>query len=100
MRLPLCKKIITEPLAHLKRGGEFESVDDGQAETSRRHRVTFWRQAFVEGDLQTGDAGTALEVFHQRWRRVSILHAMRAEKNDAETAAPFRGNEYPGSALV
>src|ERR1700733_644031 len=96
----LGEKIITEPLAHLERRAEVESVDHGQAETSRRHGVTFRRKIFVECDLQTGKAGAALEVIHQRHRRMAILHAMRAEQNDAETAVPFRGGKRPGSALI
>jgi len=57
--MPPPGKNALEPLARGERGGKVEAVDDGEAETARRHRMALRRNIVVEGDLHGTDAGDA-----------------------------------------
>src|SRR5580692_9951795 len=83
----LRQKIFPQPLARVERLAEIETVDDGEAETARRHGVPFRRAVFVEGDLHAGDAGYALDRVNQRLRRMPVAAAVRSEQHDAVTFA-------------
>src|SRR5579885_2641408 len=78
---------------------EVETVDDGETEAPGRHRMLFWRSVLMEGNLQTGYAWTALDLIHQRRRRMPIP-AVRAEQHHAVAFAAILIIKVPFAALI
>src|SRR5438045_509829 len=89
-----------EPLAGGKTGIEVKTVDDREPEPAGRHGMALRRPVLVERDLHAGDAGPALELFHQRARWMAIAPAVGPEQDHAVAVAPVAIGKIPDSPVI